>query len=158
MPALFPIDAGITQMRGVLKIIKDGGGTIGIAELADEAEEEIDDLFPILDACKLLGLAKVNGGKVTITELGSGLTIKNMQKVLAPSLSEVEPFKTIILALKLEGEITTERLANLLKENNLAFYSDKHKYMEQLRRLLVKWAVRLRLLVYDQADDSWKLA
>jgi len=158
MPNLFPMEAGITQMRGVLKIVKDNGGSMGIAELADEAEEEIDDLFPILDACQLLNLAKVDGGKIKLTESGKELSLKNMQKIIKEPLMEIEPFKTVLLAVKVDGHITTEKLTEVLKENNLAFYSSKHKFMEQLRRLLVKWAVRLNMLKYEQESDSWSLA
>ncbi len=158
MPNLFPVEAGITQMRGVLKLVKDNGGNMGIAELADEAEEEIDDLFPILDTCKILGLAKVEDGKVKLTENGKQLNLKNMQSIIREPLSNAEPFRTVLAAARIEGSITTERLADVLRENNLAFYSDKLKFMEQLRKLLVKWAVRLRLLVYDQENDSWKAA
>ncbi|MGC8478321.1 MAG: AAA-associated domain-containing protein [Candidatus Micrarchaeia archaeon] len=156
MSNLFPAEAGITQMRGVLKLVKDNGDSMGIAELADEAEEEIDDLFPILDACKILGLAKVEDGKVKLTEDGKKLNLKNMQKIIKGPLCEAEPFKTVLMAAKIEGSVTTEKLADILKENNLAFYSDKLKYMEQLRKLLVKWAVRLKILVYDQENDSWR--
>jgi NitT/TauT family transport system ATP-binding protein len=158
MPNLFPMEAGITQMRGVLKIVKDNGGSMGIAELADEAEEEIDDLFPILDACQLLNLAKVDGGKIRLTESGKELSLKNMQKIIKEPLMEIEPFKTVLLAVKVDGHITTDKLTEVLKENNLAFYSSKHKFMEQLRRLLVKWAVRLNMLKYEQESDSWSLA
>jgi NitT/TauT family transport system ATP-binding protein len=158
MPNLFPMEAGITQMRGVLKIVKDNGGSMGIAELADEAEEEIDDLFPILDACQLLNLAKVDGGKIKLTESGKELSLKNMQKIIKEPLMEIEPFKTVLLAVKVDGHITTDKLTEVLKENNLAFYSSKHKFMEQLRRLLVKWAVRLNMLKYEQESDSWSLA
>jgi len=158
MPNLFPMEAGITQMRGVLKIVKDNGGSMGIAELADEAEEEIDDLFPILDACQLLNLAKVDGGKIKLTESGKELSLENMQKIIKEPLMEIEPFKTVLLAVKVDGHITTDKLTEVLKENNLAFYSSKHKFMEQLRRLLVKWAVRLNMLKYEQESDSWSLA
>ena len=38
----FPIGVGITELRGVLEIIKENGGALSLAKLADESEEEID--------------------------------------------------------------------------------------------------------------------
>ena len=158
MPNLFPVDAGITQMRGALKIVKDNGGSMGLAELADEAEEKIDDLFPVLDACKLLKFAEVKDGKVQLTKEGIGLNLSNMQKVIKEKLAEIEPFKTVVVALRVENNVSTKKLLEVLGGSGILFFSDQRKSEEALRKILLKWGVRVKLLYYDQETDSWKLA
>ena len=158
MPNLFPVDAGITQMRGALKIVKDNGGSMGLAELADEAEEKIDDLFPVLDACKLLKFAEVKDGKVQLTKEGIGLNLSNMQKVIREKLAEIEPFKTVVVALRVENNVSTKKLLEVLGGSGILFFSDQRKSEEALRKILLKWGVRVKLLYYDQETDSWKLA
>ncbi len=158
MPNLFPVDAGITQMRGALKIVKDNGGSMGLAELADEAEEKIDDLFPVLDACKLLKFAEVKDGKVQLTKEGMGLNLSNMQKVIKEKLAEIEPFKTVVVALRVENNVSTKKLLEVLGGSGILFFSDQRKSEEALRKILLKWGVRVKLLYYDQETDSWKLA
>ena len=66
----FPIGVGITELRGVLEILKKNGGALSLAKLADESEEEIDKLLPLLDAGELLGLCKVKNGVARLTEEG----------------------------------------------------------------------------------------
>ncbi len=158
MPNLFPVDAGITQMRGALKIVKDNGGTMGLAELADEPEEKIGDLFPVLDACKLLKFAEVKDGKVQLTKEGIGLNLSNMQKVIREKLAEIEPFKTVVVALRVENNVSTKKLLEVLSGSGILFFSDQRKSEEALRKILLKWGVRVKLLYYDQETDSWKLA
>ena len=158
MPNLFPVDAGITQMRGALKIVKDNGGSMGLAELADEAEEKIDDLFPVLDACKLLKFAEVKDGKVQLTKEGMGLNLSNMQKVIKEKLAEIEPFKTVVVALRVENNVSTKKLLEVLGGSGILFFSDQRKSEEALRKILLKWGVRVKMLYYDQETDSWKLA
>ena len=158
MPNLFPVDAGITQMRGALKIVKDNGGSMGLAELADEAEEKIDDLFPVLDACKLLKFAEVKDGKVQLTKEGMELNLGNMQKVIKEKLAEIEPFKTVVVALRVENNVSTKKLLEVLSGSSILFFSDQRKSEEALRKILLKWGVRVKLLYYDQGTDSWKLA
>ena len=158
MVELFPSSAGITQVRGVIKIVKDNGGSMGIAELADEAEEEIDDLFPILDACKLLKLLEVKDGKVKLAYTLENADARGISKVIKSRLQDIEPFKTVLMALKIEGDSNTGRLVNALQSNNILLFDDERKSAEALRKMLVKWAVRVKLLVYEQGSDSWKLA
>ncbi len=145
-------------MRGALKIVKDNGGSMGLAELADEAEEKIDDLFPVLDACKLLKFAEVKDGKVQLTKEGMSLSLGNMQKVIKEKLVEIEPFKTVVVALRVENNVSTKKLLEVLGGSGILFFSDQRKSEEALRKILLKWGVRVKMLYYDQETDSWKLA
>ena len=57
-------------LSGLLEILAARGGEDGLAELADELSFEIDDLLPLVDAAVLLGLARVPGAQLEITDQG----------------------------------------------------------------------------------------
>ncbi len=50
MNGLFPPGPGISRVRGIVNIIKQNKGKIEISKLAEEAEEDIDDLLPQIEA------------------------------------------------------------------------------------------------------------
>ena len=82
----FPIGVGITELRGALEILKKNGGALSLAKLADEIEEEIDKLLPLLDAGELLGLCKVKNGVARLTEEGKKLKLGNITSMLSKKL------------------------------------------------------------------------
>jgi NitT/TauT family transport system ATP-binding protein len=57
-------------LSGLLEILAAGGGREGLAELADTLTFEVDDLLPMVDAAVMLGLARVDGADLEITEQG----------------------------------------------------------------------------------------
>ena len=71
---------------------------------------------------------------------------------------EIEPFKTVVVALRVENNVSTKKLLEVLGGSGILFFSDQRKSEEALRKILLKWGVRVKLLYYDQETDSWKLA
>lgn len=61
---------GIGELRGLIELLAESGGTEGLAEIADELRYEIDDLLPIVDAAELLKLARPLGTDLRMTEQG----------------------------------------------------------------------------------------
>ena len=57
-------------LSGLLEILAARGGRDGLAELADNLSFEVDDLLPMVDAAVMLGLARVDGADLEITEQG----------------------------------------------------------------------------------------
>ena len=57
-------------LSGLLEILAARGGRDGLAELADDLSFEVDDLLPLVDAAVMLGLARVDGADLEITEQG----------------------------------------------------------------------------------------
>ncbi|MEU7168648.1 nitrate/sulfonate/bicarbonate ABC transporter ATP-binding protein [Streptomyces morookaense] len=74
-PAPTPISAPLPDVRvgglaGLLEILIARGGEDGLAEIADELNFEVDDLLPLVDAAVMLGLARLDGPRITITDTG----------------------------------------------------------------------------------------
>jgi len=153
----FPIGVGITELRGVLEIMKENGGALSLAKLADESEEEIDKLLPLLDAGELLGLCEVKNGIAKLTEEGKKLKLSNITSMLSKKLKEIEPFNSIIDILS-KKSLNTEEIAEELKSRNIILNADDTTNVEILRNLLIKWGVRTKLLAYNKDSDSWSIS
>lgn len=152
----FPIGVGITELRGVIEIIKENGGALSLSKLAEESEEEIDTLLPLLDAGEMLGLCEVKDGVAKLTEEGRRLKLSNISSILSKKLKEIEPFSTIISILG-KKSLTTGELAEELKSRDIILNADDVTNTELLRRLLMKWGVRSKLFSYDRDSDSWSI-
>jgi hypothetical protein len=151
----FPIGAGITELRGIIEIIKENGGAINLSKLAEESEEEIDTLLPLLDAGEMLGLVEVKDGIVKLTQDGKALKIGNISNILSKKLKNIEPFKSVLEILD-KNELTTPEIAEELRARGIILNADDMTNVELLRNMLVKWTLRTKLLEYNRDSDSWK--
>ena len=152
---LFPLDTGVSQIRGIIEIIKDNKGSIEVSKLAEETNDEIDDLFPLIDTCVLLKLCTVKAGVIKLTKSGVNLATHNTREVFAKALHKVEPFSTAIAAIK-KGKMTdTQNLSRALYKKGIMYNSDEMTNTELLKNLLLKWGVRNKLLSYNYDTDMW---
>lgn len=154
MEGVFPAGTGISRVRGIVSIIKQNKGHIEISKLAEEAEEDIDDLLPLIEACKLLGFAVVHESEVKLTEKGAKLTFSNFSKLINESLMEVEPFKSTIRIID-DKEINTQELFSTLKSRGIVLHGEDSVNEMMLKKLLMRWGVRAKLISYNQEDDLW---
>ncbi|MCL5262589.1 MAG: AAA-associated domain-containing protein [Candidatus Marsarchaeota archaeon] len=157
MPNLFPIDVGMTKLRGVLKLVKEHGGTINVSALAEEAREEVDDLLPLIDAAEMLGLVQVDSGVITLLDKTAPLDNQSFLSMVRPGLAAVEPFKSVISVLKQKLANTTPELAAQLNGKGVQLHEDNATNEEMLRGLLLAWGVGAKLLSYDAKTDGWKV-
>ncbi len=155
MASLFPSDVGMSHVRGVVKIIKDNGGKISISKLAEESEEDVDDLLPLLEACKLLGFITIARSDIKLTPKGGKLVAGASRKIIRESLLSIEPFKGTIKALS-KGSRTTNELFEYLKENGI-FPKEGDHSSETLLNTLLSWGVRSKLLSYNEENETWIL-
>ncbi len=152
---LFPLDTGVSQIRGIVEIMKDNKGSIEMSKLAEETNDEIDDLFPLIDTCVLLKLCTVREGVVKLTKSGMNLATNNTRQVFAKALDKVEPFKSALVEVKKNKEISTQDLAGALYKKGILYNSDQITNTELLKNLMLKWGVSNKLLSYNNDSDMW---
>lgn len=152
---LFPLNVGTNEVRGLVKLVKDGNNSVEISKIVKETNENIDHLFPVIDATRMLGLCTVNNGIITLTDTGKSMTVRNMTQLLAKSLVEVEPFKSIMAIVDSNKSMVTAEISKKLHEKDISFNTDELINIDLIKDLLLKWAVRAKLLIYDQKSDAW---
>ncbi len=155
MEDLFPLGTGIGRVRGIINIMKQHNGHMEMSKLAEDAEEHIDDLLPLIDACKLLGFVVIDESEVRLTEAGSRLNFSNFSKAIHDKLSYVEPFKSALKVID-EGEVSTPKLFSTLKSMGIILHGDDATNDIMLKKLFIRWGVRGKLMSYDPETDIWK--
>ncbi len=151
----FPIEADPSQLLGMVELIKENGGSEYISILAEDANEQIDDLLPLVDAVTLFKFAEVKNGIISLTDRGLKITSKNFHSTLRAVLESTEPFKTASQIVS-KGEVTTRGLTESLKKSKITFHNDPQTNEELLRDLMLRWASRVKLFDYDSETDTWK--
>jgi hypothetical protein len=151
---LFPLNTGVSEIRGIVEIIKDNGRMIEMSKLAEETNDDIDDLFPLIDTCVMLRLCTISKGVVKLTKSGSELASHNTKELFSKALRKVEPFKSAMAMVGREG-LTTKELASKLGKKGVSFHPDDITNRELLKNLLVKWGVTNNLFHYDGSIDLW---
>lgn len=152
---LFPLDTGVSQIRGIIAIIKDNRSSLEVSKLAEETNDEIDDLFPLIDTCVLLKMCTVRNGTVKLTKSGSDIASHNAREIFAKALNKVEPFKSAIEIIRKAKRITTQDLARALYRKGILYNSDEITNTELLKNLFLKWGIMNRLFSYDYDSDTW---
>ncbi|MEM0087217.1 MAG: AAA-associated domain-containing protein [Candidatus Micrarchaeaceae archaeon] len=155
MAQQFPIGPSIGQVRGVLKVLNDRGGRMSIAQLADDINENIDNLLPLLDVCEMLDAIKVDEGIISIRENGRKFDSESFIDNARSRLRGIEPFKSAIAVLR-KRELATPELAEELKKKGISFHMDSITNEEILKSLMLGWGVRVGILHYDSEKDTWK--
>jgi NitT/TauT family transport system ATP-binding protein len=155
MEGLFPLNTGISRVRGIINLVKQNKGRIEMSELAEESEEDIDDLLPLIEACKMLKFVTVDDSELKLTEKGARLTFSNFSKAIRESLVDVEPFKSTVRIL--DGkELQTDSLFSTLKSKGIILHGDDVTNDILMKKLLMRWGVRSKLIGYDSENDAWK--
>lgn len=156
MATLFPSGPGIGRIRGIVGLIKQNDGEVSISELAEESEEDIDDLLPLIKAVQLLGFAVVKSSSIRLTKEGNSLTVSNASREIRDRLPSIEPFKSTIAILR-KNYATSRELFDLLHAKGIVLHGNKATNDEQLKKMLLRWGVRSKLMEYDAEKDEWRL-
>ncbi|HEY3973441.1 MAG TPA: nitrate/sulfonate/bicarbonate ABC transporter ATP-binding protein [Candidatus Sulfotelmatobacter sp.] len=115
--------ARVGGMAGLIELLHDRGGREDLFRLAEELVMDVEDLLPIVEACVLLGFAKLTEGDVQITPQGVRFADADIQqrKVLfrQAALEHVTILKQIdsILKRKSDHSIADEFFHDILDEH-----------------------------------------
>ncbi len=155
MAKLFPTVVKPAELKAVVRIIKENGGSIQISRLSKTISKNIDELLPLLDASVMLGIAKLDDGNIVLTEQGRRLTQVNIDTFIEKKISVIEPFKSIIAILKKEGALSSTELSELLKERGIALHAESEINTALLREALYRWAISYHMLNRNARKGAW---
>ena len=122
-PAVMLPHASVDGFSGLLEILRDAGGVADIADLADDLSLEVDDLFPLVDACVLLGFATAHRGRLQLTDGGGRFAdadIQTSKQLFARVAPERVPLVRTIqsaLARADDGALKQAFFIDLLRRN-----------------------------------------
>lgn len=155
---LFPYESGISEMRGVIMLIKNNNRehTMKVSDLLGHSHKRFDELDKIIQSCRMLGLATVENGRIRLTRSGAQLQFSNFRSVLGISLIRLEPFRTAKEALRHREHMSTKELSQYLRHRGVAFMTDEKQNEEILRAVLLRWGVRAGLFGYSVHLDRWR--
>jgi NitT/TauT family transport system ATP-binding protein len=115
--------ARVGGIAGLLELLHDRGGREDLFRLAEELVMDVEDLLPILEACQLLGFARLKEGDVELSKQGAEFADADIQtrKVLfrRAALENVTILKQIdsILKRKSDHSINEEFFRDILDEH-----------------------------------------
>jgi NitT/TauT family transport system ATP-binding protein len=142
--------ARVGGIAGLIELLHDRGGREDLFRLAEELVMDVEDLLPILEACVLLGFARLKEGDVQITPQGVIFADADIQqrKVLfrQAALEHVTILKQIdsILKRKSDHAIADEFFHDIL---------DEHFAEDEVQRQFdtaLNWGLYAEIFDYDR--------
>jgi len=144
-------------MAGLLEFLNDRGGKEDLYHLSEELLMEVDDLFPIMDAAVVLGLAHSKEGDVQITPAGKAFAeadIPQRKKLFQEAvLNHATLLRQIRNALerKSDGTLPLEFFRDVLDE-----HFSREDVQSQIDTAL-NWGRYAEIFAYDSETDRLML-
>lgn len=149
-PLTHPLpDASVGGLAGLVEIVYAHDGQSDLPDLADELSFEVDDLLPLVDAARMLGLLEVEGAQAFLTEVGRAwytADIQRSKEMFAGLAVEHAPLvKTIVKALENsnDGALRDDFFRDLLRRGYNA--EDTEKQLD----IAIDWGRYGELFDYD---------
>ncbi len=143
--------ARVGGIAGLLELLHDRGGREDLFRLSDELVMDIQDLLPILEACQLLGFARLTEGDVQLSHAGVQFAD-----------ADIQARKTLFRQAVLEHVTLLKQIDNILKKksdhsiNDEFFHDilDEHFSEEEVQRQFdtaMNWGRYAEIFDYDRA-------
>lgn len=154
---LFPVDARLNRVNGMLRVLFHNNCKLTVAQLSKMTDNEVDTLLPQVNSAELLKLVRVSEDDIILTALGKSLyhNEEEADKEISKSLLKFEPFKTAHEMSKKEGRFRTEQLAEKLKKRKLVYDLDKERNENMIKNILFQWGIPFSIIDYYGMNDYW---
>jgi len=142
-------DITVGGLAGLIEIVHSHNGQTDLPDLADELSFEVDDLLPLVDAARLLGLLDVEGAQAFLTEPGRAWLTAGIQSSKAlfaqSAVAHVPLVRTIVKALENsdDGALRDDFFLDLLRRGYTA--EDARKQLD----IAIDWGRYGELYDYD---------
>lgn len=158
MAKMFPREARLNRVLGVLRILNSHEGKLNLAILAKRSHIHAGELHPQIEAARMLGLARLDREDVLLTPLGRRLQGNDNSAVaeVLKKLKSYEPFRTA--GRKIEKTFSVEELAMLLTKKAIYWHTNEMENKEVLKDMLIQWAIFFKLASYNGDSQRWSKA
>jgi NitT/TauT family transport system ATP-binding protein len=145
-------------LQGFLEILDDLGSKSDVASIALKQGLELDDLLPIIEAGKMLGLIHVQSGDVLLSEKGHlfiAASPRVKKKMLRDMVLNIDAFRKFLEHMQHLGKQSISKhdlLEFVSKENNNAFANDSQDNINDFN-WLIEWGRQGLILKYDANNE-----
>ncbi len=151
--------ANVQQMLGVLDAVREESDNdrLEFAELAEELEMELDEIFPVVEGLELLGFAKVDAGSLHLTATGAAFLAADILKrkvIFGRALRERVPLAVHITeAIEAEDDHRVEEDRFLAELNESLTEEEAQRVLE----VVVAWGRYAEIFAYDYDTSEFSL-
>lgn len=157
MTELFPLDLKLGQLRGLILMLKERGGSTPLSELAKELMGNFADVFSAVESARMLGFITIIDGSIILTKTGESINAKDLSTAVGAAIKGIEPLKSIIEFLQKAGKAHTDELFDHLLKGGLIVQINRQADVSKFRRDILNLLVRTDVCSYNSDKDSWKL-
>ncbi|MCX6774173.1 MAG: AAA-associated domain-containing protein [Candidatus Micrarchaeota archaeon] len=147
-------DANITEVVGLADVLHKYDNRMRIDELQRYLGMEIDELIPVIDAAKILGIIIITRNDIMLNNKGQLLiemSLDERKKLISSKICRMPIFKKIALILKKEPKPKAFFIKMIEKE---LF----EKEAESQFKRIIQWGRYADLLLYDSVKDEIRLS
>lgn len=157
MVQLFPEDAKLAPVMGILRRLSHTKRMISLAELSALSHHRMDLLLPQMNAARIMGLIEIKDSHVMLTPLGGKFYLNDQRAKdeVAKRLETLEPFMAASELVKRKRIFTAGELATQLERDGLSWHTDYVKNRALLNSVLIQWAIYLDILDYNGKSKRW---
>jgi hypothetical protein len=154
---LFPLDAKVNRVLGILSLLIRNKGKLCFSDLAKLSKNHVDVLLPDLNAAKMLGLVRVKSGWIVLTGLGIKLHENDpgAKKEIRIKLKELEPFKSAYNLTREKGYVIGEEIAKRIAKKSSYLHTDIRKNRMVIDTALLQWGIMFGIISYDGKEKVW---
>jgi hypothetical protein len=149
---VFEICVSPDHVMGFLGYLSGLGGVAEAGEVNRASGVDMDVLPHVLKAAEMLGLIESDSGYIMLTKLGSRLGSERAaqaRRTLRERLVELEPFRSILQALRSRGSLGRGEALEVLRRY---FYWEGEEEAERVLRCLLAWLLYAHLADYDPEE------
>lgn len=142
----------LAELTGLLNALNLSGAKEDIARLCTDLHLDLTKILPLLEVSRSLGFVDVHDGDVSLTELGHTFIrsrSREKRKILRKTVSNLEPFSTLMQMLRDDGELERGEVLEVLKE---CFEPDED--LEKAFNMVINWGRYVQLFAYDQDSEK----
>ncbi len=143
--------ATVSEIIGLLEILKDYKGDEDLAKIADDFDLEIDEILPSVEAAHLLGFIEIKEGNLKLTDAGKAIleaSISERKDIFRSQLLKDIFFKELMdTIVRHEGRMSKKDAYEFI-ESKLKT-KDKKEYFN----MLVGWGRYAGLIGYNHDEE-----